>query len=574
MAETLISPGVLTRENDQSQITSAPVQAGAAIIGPTVKGRVNVPTVVTSYSEYLANFGSTFLSGSDEYSFLTSISAFNYFQNGGDSLIVTRVASGSFSSADSSIPTGSTYSGTETVVFELETLAQGAIMNSTSPESTAGALSSGSVDNVRWEIVSPNTSSGTFSLLIRRGDDNTKTKTVLETFTNLSLDPKAPNYISRIIGDQTVNLRGSGTDVYLQPTGSYPNASRFVRVKAVNVKTPDFFDNDGNAKTEYTGSIPEAGSGSFANATGEIITGANSLYENISNTKTQGLVGANYTDAINLLANKDEYQYNIISVPGLIYTNGDQATPLNSLISNTENRGDAIVPLDLENYASTVTATIGTAASLDTSYAATYWPWVQIIDPDTRQVVWVPASTLIPGVYAANDKAAEPWFAPAGINRGGLSQVIQTERKLTQANRDDLYTGKVNPLATFPGRGVVVFGQKTLQNQSSALDRVNVRRLLITLKSFISQVADNLVFEQNTAATRNAFLSQVNPYLSSVQQRQGLYAFKVVMDESNNTADVIDRNQLVGAIYVQPTKTAEFIYLDFSILPTGAVFPS
>ena len=186
----------------------------------------------------------------------------------------------------------------------------------------------------------------------------------------------------------------------------------------------------------------------------------------------------------------------------------------------------------------------------------------------------MPASTLIPGVYAKNDKTAEAWFAPAGINRGGLSTVVQAERKLTQANRDALYTGKVNPIATFPGRGVVVFGQKTLQRQASALDRVNVRRLLIALKNYISQVSDNLVFEQNTSATRNVFLSQVNPYLESVQQRQGLYAFKVVMDSSNNGADVIDKNELKGAIYIQPTKTAEFIYLDFNILPTGAEFPS
>ena len=574
MAETLISPGVLARENDQSQITSGPIQAGAAIVGPTVKGKVNVPKLITSYSEYLANFGSTFTFSGSEYSFLTSISTFNYFQNGGSSLIVTRVASGSFSPATASVPTASAFGGTETVVFELETLSEGVIRNSTGSESSTGALESGSADNLRWEIVNPNTSSGTFGLIIRRGNDTTKTKRVLETFTNLSLDPKSSNFISRIVGDQTQTLMGSGTDVYLQPTGSYRNASRYVRVSAVNITTPDYFDNDGNAKPAFTGSIPTAQSGTFGGATGVVMSGSNTLYENIGDTKTQGVLGSDYTDAFNLLANRDEFRYNIISAPGLIYTNATHATPLNTLISNVESRGDAIIPLDLENYASSITATVSTAASLDTSYAAAYWPWLQITDPDTRQLVWVPASTLIPGVYAANDNTAEPWFAPAGINRGGLRQVVQAERKLTQTNRDDLYTGKVNPIATFPGRGVVVFGQKTLQNQASALDRINVRRLLIELKSYISQIADNLVFEQNTNATRNSFLAQVNPYLASIQQRQGLYAFRVVMDETNNTADVIDRNQLVGAIYIQPTKTAEFIYLDFNILPTGALFPS
>ena len=573
MAETLISPGVLARENDQSQITTQPIQAGAAIVGPTVKGRVGIPTLITTYSEYAAVFGTTFESGSDQYSFLTSISAFNYFQNGGTSLLVTRVASGSFTPSTSSEI--ACFTGSLSNPFILETLSQGEILNSTGSESVNGALENGTVNNVRWEIVSPNTSSGVFSVIIRQGNDTTKSKSVLEVFNNVSLDPKSSNYIARVIGDQTQNLLGAGTsDPYLQTTGSFPNASRYVRVKEVNLKTPDYLDNSGVAKDIYTGSIPIAQSGSFGDAEGSVLTGTGNYYNEISNTDTQGLKGANYTDAFNLLANKDEYRYNIITSPGLIYENADHATPLNTLISNTENRGDAIMILDLKNYGATVVGTVSTATSLDSSYSAAYWPWLQITDPDTQRLVWVPASTMIPGVYANNDVTSEAWFAPAGINRGGLGSVRQAERKLTQSNRDVLYTGKVNPIATFPGRGVVVFGQKTLQTQASALDRVNVRRLLIELKSYISQVSDTLVFEQNTSATRNQFLSQVNPYLESIQQRQGLYAFKVVMDDSNNTADVIDRNQLVGAIYVQPTKTAEFIYLDFNILPTGATFPS
>ena len=573
MAETLISPGVLARENDQSQITSQPIQAGAAIVGPTVKGKVGIPTLVTTYSEYAATFGTTFESGSDEYSFFTSISAFNYFQNGGASLLVTKVASGSFTPATSSEV--ACFTGSLSNPFVLETLAEGELLNSTGSESSNGALTNGTKDNIRWEITSPNTSSGVFSVIIRQGNDTTKSKSVLETFTNVSLDPKASNYVARVIGDQTQNLLGAGTsDPYLQTTGSFPNASRYVRVSAVNHKTPDYLDNDGVAKDIYTGSIPIAQSGSFGDAEGSILTGTGKYYDAISNTDTQGLVGENYTDAFNLLANKDDYRYNIMSVPGLIYENNNHATPLNTLISNVENRGDAIMILDLKNYGATVVGSTSTAASLDSSYAAAYWPWVQITDPDTQRLAWVPASTMIPGVYANNDRTSEAWFAPAGINRGGLGSVRQAERKLTQANRDTLYTGKVNPIATFPGRGVVAFGQKTLQTQASALDRVNVRRLLIELKSYISQISDNLVFEQNSAATRNQFLGQVNPYLESVQQRQGLYAFKVTMDGSNNTADVIDRNQLIGAIYIQPTKTAEFIYLDFNILPTGATFPA
>ena len=247
---------------------------------------------------------------------------------------------------------------------------------------------------------------------------------------------------------------------------------------------------------------------------------------------------------------------------------------VSTLVNTVQSRGDAIAVVDTRPYDDTINEAVTTANGINSSYAATYWPWVQTIDPGTGQLVYVPASTLIPAVYAFNDNVSEPWFAPAGINRGGLDTVVRAERKLTQSQRNTLYTGNVNPIATFPGTGVVVYGQKTLQKKASALDRVNVRRLLIALKSYISQVANNLVFEQNTIATRNQFLSQVNPYLESVQQRQGLYAFRVIMDDSNNTPDVIDRNQLIGQIYLQPTKTAEFIYLDFNILPTGATFPA
>jgi phage tail sheath protein FI len=178
---------------------------------------------------------------------------------------------------------------------------------------------------------------------------------------------------------------------------------------------------------------------------------------------------------------------------------------------------------------------------------------------------------MVPAVYEYNDRISAEWFAPAGFTRGGMSTVLQPERKLSVDDRNTLYSKKINPIATFPGGGTVIYGQKTLQQKASALDRVNVRRLLIALKGYITQVADNLVFEPNTQVTRNKFLNSVNPYLSTVQQRQGLYSFSVVMDDTNNTPDVVDRNELVGSIYLQPTRTAEFIYLTFNILPTGGV---
>ena len=709
--ETLISPGVLARENDSSFVTQGPVSVGAAIIGPTAKGPVEIPTVVTSYSDFVNKFGTTIISASNTYTYFTSIAAYNYFQNGGTSLLIARTvreatswtpatasinsaqqvgakvstasltlttasanqtAYGIFSNNSSSpspfyifIPTSSgnnvdsittngsyfyfpsgsdigitsgslvskinattayhgflasnaggvtfvssslnnvsvvngTYifasasnwntqrfgsytggtfgggtAGNYTASFSLETISEGIIMNSDSTLDSAGALPSGSVDNVRWQVVNPNTSTGTFDLLIRQGNDTTNSPIVLETWTNLSLDPKSSNFISKLLGDSTLNYNPSTNQ--MEYSGNYVNASRYVRVKSVNLLTPDYLDNNGVAKTAYTSSIPLAGNGAFGNATGNPfnttnLTTAANFYQYISATNTQGLYASDYINMTNLLNNKDDYQFNILFTPGLYRS--DYANAISTIITNTQDRGDNIYVADMVPYGSSVTTVTGQAAAVNSSYATTYWPWCQVSDPATGNLVWVPASTVIAGVYAYNDSVSEPWFAPAGINRGGLGNVVRAEQKLPQSSRDSLYQGKVNPIATFPGQGVVVYGQKTLQTQASALDRVNVRRLLIALKSYISQVANTLVFEQNTIATRNNFLAQVNPYLENVQQRQGLYAFKVVMDSTNNTADVIDRNELVGQIYLQPTKTAEFIYLDFNITPTGASFPA
>lgn len=577
MAETLISPGVLARENDQSFITQNPVTVGAALIGPTVKGQVEIPTIVTSYSDYQQKFGTTFTSASNVYTYFTSIAAFNYFANGGDTLLVSRVVSGTFTSAQAL--DGVTFNPTisssvSSASLQLSTLSKGIIMNSSSSLDSAGALASGSADNVRWQIVNSNTGSGTFDLLIRRGNDNTLNPNVLETWTNLSLDPFAPNYVAKVLGDYTTNYNPTTNQIEI--SGSYPNRSAYVRVSNVPNPTPQYFDNAGIAKAIYKGFIPANGSGSFGNAVGNLFTnGSASFYNQITSAtpanNIQGIPSASYNNMIALMSNQDDYKFNVLLAPGLF--NNLQTSQCTSIINNTQNRGDSIFVLDLVAYDGLISDATTQAQSRNTSYAASYWPWVQTQDPDSGQNVWVPASTMIGGVYAYNDSVAEPWFAPAGINRGGLTTVIRAAQKLSQSNRDTLYTGKVNPIATFPGTGVVVYGQKTLQTQASALDRVNVRRLLIALKSYISQVAQNLVFEQNSIATRNQFLSQVNPYLESVQQRQGLYAFRVIMDDSNNTPDVIDRNELIGQIYIQPTKTAEFIYLDFNILPTGATFP-
>jgi len=304
--------------------------------------------------------------------------------------------------------------------------------------------------------------------------------------------------------------------------------------------------------------------------TGANIVAANTQGFDISSATAAGAVA--YKKAINAVSNPDEFDINMLITPGVIHDLHPKIT--NHAIAKCEERGDAFYVFDCGIQGGSIASATAAISALDTNYAATYYPWVKIVDRNTALPVWVPPSVVLPGVIAFTDSVAHEWFAPAGLNRGGLTTVLEAQTRLTHDERDELYEARVNPIASFPGQGVVVWGQKTLQGRPSALDRVNVRRLLIRLKKFIASSSRYLVFEQNTAATRNRFLNIVNPFLESVQSNSGLSAFKVVMDDSNNTPDVIDRNQLVGQIFIQPTRTAEFIVLDFVVLPTGATFPA
>ena len=575
MANVNSSPGVNLNELDQSFTSPLPVKVGAAIIGPATKGPVELPTVITSYSDYRNVFGGSLISGSDSYSYLTSIAAFNYFNSGGTSLLVARVASGSFTSAELDVVISGGYVVNDYVedgyfqtdiVATLETISEGVIMNSSGSVDANGVLENGTKDNLRIEITNPSTASGTFNVIVRRGDDKASNKIVLETFNKVSLDPLSSNYIARVIGDEKHTY--SSVNNQVETTGNYPNASKYIRVKEVLLTTPNYLDANGLPNPTYTGSIPVLQNNAFGDATGDIMGGAN-FYENIG-VQTQGVVAADYTNMVDLLSNEQDYKFNVLLTPGLV----DQyhATVINNIIVNTQQRGDNIYVPDMVAHGSTRTAAITQAQSKNSSYAATYWPWVRMQDPETGKLVWVPSSTVIGGVYAFNDRVKAPWFAPAGLNRGGLNTVQKAEYKLSKSSQNELYEDNINPVST-QGNQVVITGQKTLQKEASALDRVNVRRLLIELKSYIGQVADTLVFEQNTLTTQNKFLTTVNPYLERIKQKEGLYAFKVVMDDTNNTPDVVDRNQLVGQIFIQPTKTAEFINLDFVIQPTGASFP-
>lgn len=302
---------------------------------------------------------------------------------------------------------------------------------------------------------------------------------------------------------------------------------------------------------------------------GQYITATNTFGFDCSTSTTTGTVA--YNKALTLLSNTDYYDMNMLVTPGIVYSLHPYVTQLARSLA--ENRQDTFYVMDSNALTDSIDTVVNQVTNLDSSYTAAYWPWVRIVNPSKNVPLWVPPSVMVPGVLTFNDAVSAPWYAPAGLNRGGLTQVTDTYKRLTQSDRDTLYAARINPIANFLNDGIVVWGQKTLQARPSALDRVNVRRLLIAVKKFIASSTRYLVFEQNTSATRNRFLSIVNPYMEQVRAQQGLYAFRVVMDQTNNTTDLIDQNILYGQIFLQPTRTAEFIILDFNIQPTGASFP-
>ena len=588
MAEKIVSPGVFTRENDLSFLPAGVGAIGAALVGPTVKGPAGIPTVVTSYAQYVERYGDTFQSGSDYYQYLTSHTAERYLKYGG-TLTVVRVTGDTPTVATASVGTSSAATSVLGTAFKIHTLSHGSVLNSVDADGsmTPGAkntLTEGTKDNLRWEITGVNNEVGTFNLAIRRGNDTSANKVIIEQYNGVNLDPNSTNYIGKAVGDSYLSTAGTDSDPYIQSNGSYLTKSSYIRVEVLK-QTVNYLDENGSIRVAAaSASLPAAGSGSLGGSfgggsDGSTVTGAKLFYDNITSGNAQGLDataldsttgGKKYNSALQLLANQDFYDINMIIVPGV--NQKDHSAVVNKAITVCETRGDAIAIVDPVGYGITTLATVTSEASdYNSSYAAMYWPHVQISDNQLGKNVWVPPSVVMPGVMSYNDTVAAEWYAPAGLNRGGIT-AIKAERNLTHTDRDTLYENRINPIATFPGVGVCAWGQKTLQKRASALDRINVRRLLINLKKFIASTSKYLVFEQNTIATRNRFLSAVVPYMEEVQANQGLYAFKVVMDTTNNTPEVIDRNILKGDIFLQPAKAAEFIVIDFNVMPTGATF--
>jgi hypothetical protein len=275
-----------------------------------------------------------------------------------------------------------------------------------------------------------------------------------------------------------------------------------------------------------------------------------------------------YLQGIETFANPEAVDINIFATPGInFYDHSSLTTQAIDMVENE--RADSLYIIGAPNNPTTegVIGDLDTVA-LDTNYSATYWPWIQVRDTDNATQLYIPPTGEVVKNIALTDNVSYPWFAVAGYSRG-LVNAIKASKKLTLDERDDLYANRINPIATFSDTGTIIWGNKTLQVRESALDRINVRRLLLRARKLISAVAVRLLFEQNDEQVRNEFLRLVNPILESIKKERGLYEFRVTV--SNDPED-IDANTLRGKIYVKPTRSLEFIDLEFIITPTGASF--
>ena len=278
-----------------------------------------------------------------------------------------------------------------------------------------------------------------------------------------------------------------------------------------------------------------------------------------------------YLDGINTFSNPEAVNINVFATPGINFR--DHSSLVNQAIDMIENdRADSLYVMNSPNITGTTAATQVVddldTASIDSNYSATYWPWIQVRDTDNATNLYIPPTGEVLKNIALTDNVSYPWFAVAGYSRG-LVNAVKASKKLTLDERDELYKNRINPIATFSDTGTIIWGNKTLQVRESALDRINVRRLLLRARKLISAVAVRLLFEQNDEQVRQEFLRLVNPILDSIKKERGLYEFKVTV--SNDPED-IDANTLRGKIYVKPTRSLEFIDLEFVITPTGASF--
>ena len=609
---TYLSPGIYTREVDFSFYVKQISTSSCGMVGVAERGPINKPVLVTSWEQFINKFGSYLQAGYLAYA------ARAFFDNGGSVLFVNRIAH----------LTDPTDRNTLTAVKAQAILKDRRVATATLASGTIGS------DRIAWRAIQPGVAGNAVSVeLVVAGNDTPLSVEVLgaAVTVNLATDgagdpvstadqvvaavtgtPEAAALVTAETQDTGVvqaaaaaNLSGGmdaldtlkvraadeGTwgdrlsvqveDGSLDPTGAFNLVVRHkgevvevFKDLSMDETAPNHVEIAVNERSDYI-TLEDLGTASGLPADRPVIgvfdlsggddgvTGLDDADYSGDPSQHTGFYAFDEIDALNL-----------IMVPGVT-----TAEVIHAGVTYAENRQDLMLLAETPIHLEPLEAVdfrkgqgMYSHGAFNSSYAALYYPWIEINDPVTGKRKLIPPSGAVAGCYARSDKKAHVWYAPAGIDRGRIFNALSLGYKTSRGERDVLYPEGVNVIASFPDSGINIWGQKTLQSQPSALDRVNVRRLMMFIEEAIAESSRFVVFEPNNPQTWRALIRLINPFMQDIKDKGGLYDFAVQCDEETNTPAVIDRNELMARVFVKPTKTAEFIELNFVLTATGADF--
>ena len=536
-----VSPGVVVNEFDFSDYAERISTAICGLAGWANKGPLHKVTLITNERQLLDTFGfpPAPVDASDiDVSALRSeglvMPAIHYLREG-NQLQVVRISDGSVASPTAVAAITTFDNASASLALTLTATSPGTWPNA----STLGASSKGR--DVDFKITAGTKGANHFKLTIREKG------VVREVFDNLN------------------NIR----------TGGNSDPDNFPEVRI-------------NGFSDYVTAVGHASNGNPATLTAPVASGGGSGGQLGVDGRPNGpedfYDSTDPDKALRLFEDPDTIDINLLCAPGVNSEVSDPALGVvRGMISIAEGRGDCIVLVDPKHDIVTVALArefinggggTYTGSSINSSYAAYYWPWIEVFDGHSGKQVFVPPSGIVSGIMARNDRVAEPWYAAAGFNRGIIRNAVRVAKNTTLGEREQLYAAGecVNPIVNFAGLGITIWGQKTTQRKATALNRVNVRRMLNYAKKIIATSVKFLVFEPNDRRTWRRFVNIVTPPLESIKTRRGLIDFKVICDETTNTPLQIDRSEMRGVILMKPTKAAEVITVDFTLLSTGASF--
>lgn len=607
----MISPGVKTRELDFSMYASAVSTTIVGMVGGASKGPIGIPTYVTNPTEFVNIFGEPTSEG--DYGAISAMlyllkgNALWYVREENGTAVQPQVTFDGIGSDVAQVETA-TVTGSATADADVVVTVTGANITGSPKAINVPVLTGDTADDVAGkirtalgldaDITSAYTVGGTGAdITLTAIDTNLGTDATLNVAidgtTNTTGVADAPTSADTTVGEDDPTVADILTIKY-KDKGTYGEKYSVAITNASGLDFTFTSYEGGVVRESFSASLDDTSAKYIANKSSvdfEFEVNLQTAVSIVNASKTALAGGSNglpLTDAqiigvgnrgLNALANPNVIDITVLAVPGR-----SEATIINKMLQLCEDRADCFAIIDppigltptdvLSFHNGTLGGLTDPTFPLDNSFGAMYYPWVKVTNPSTAQTEWVPPSAVALGAFAINDEVANPWFAPAGLTRGRLDLVLGVERDLTELEMDSLYgnDNAINPIINFRRQGYVIWGQRTLQREDSALDRINVRRLMLYVRKLVSASSAYVVFEQNDVGTWTRWTNMVTPYLESIKNGRGVYEYRVQMDSSTVTADHIDRNEMPGKILIRPTKTAEFVVIDFVLKSTGADF--